>query len=65
MGTPERLADAIARLDNNGWNTEGRVYPITRTRAVAMLIGIREEALELSLSPRNDDVNWRSRCVTL
>lgn len=64
MGPPEGLAAAISKLDSNGWNTEGRVYPITRTRAVAMLIGIREEALELSLRPRNDDVNRRSRCVT-
>jgi len=63
MGTPEALAAAISRLDSNGWNTEGRVYPITRTRAVAMLIGIREEALELSLGPPNDNVKWRSRFV--
>jgi hypothetical protein len=64
MGTPEALTAAIARLDSNGWNTEGCVYPITRTRAVAMLIGIREEALELSLGQRNDDVDWRSQYVT-
>lgn len=64
MGTPEALAAAIARLDSNGWNTEGRIYPITRTRAVAMLIGVREEALELSFGPHNDDVNWRPRYVT-
>lgn len=63
MGPPEGLAAAIAKLDSNGWNTEGRVYPITRTRAVAMLIGIREEALELSFRPRNGDVNRRSRYV--
>jgi len=64
MGAPEDLANAIARLDN-GWNPDGLVHPATRIRAVSMLIFIREEALELSLGPRNSDVYRRSRYGTL
>jgi hypothetical protein len=61
MNTPAALEEAMAKLDSNGWNTEGLVHPTTRIRAVAMLIGIREEALELSLGPRDRDVNGRSQ----
>jgi len=64
MGTPEALEAAVAKLDSNGWNTEGFVHPTARILAVSMLIGIREEALELSLRPRNEDVNWQARYVT-
>lgn len=64
MNTPAALEEAMAKLDRNGWNTEGLVHPTTRVRAVAMLIGIREEALELSLGPRDRDVNGRSQYAT-
>jgi hypothetical protein len=65
MGTPEELAVAITNLDSNGWNQDGLVCGTTRIRTVAMLLDIREEALELSLGPRTSDMNWRSRYVFL
>ncbi|OKL61878.1 hypothetical protein UA08_02272 [Talaromyces atroroseus] len=49
-GGRERLAAALARLDSNGWNTDGRIYTTTWLRALAMLSPIREGILELSLS---------------
>ncbi|KAJ6058170.1 uncharacterized protein N7446_007753 [Penicillium canescens] len=49
-GGRDRLAAALARLDSNGWNTDGRIYTTTWIRALAMLSPIREGILELSLS---------------
>lgn len=63
MGAPAALEEAIGKLDSNGWNTEGLVHPTARIRTVSMLMGIREEALELSLGPRDHDVNGRSQFV--
>ncbi|EED23993.1 FAD dependent oxidoreductase superfamily [Talaromyces stipitatus ATCC 10500] len=49
-GGREKLAAALARLDSNGWNTDGRIYTTTWLRALSMLSPIREGILELSLS---------------
>ncbi|KAJ5300953.1 uncharacterized protein N7443_005955 [Penicillium atrosanguineum] len=45
-----RLTAALARLDSNGWNTDGRIFTTTWLRALAILSPIREGILELSLS---------------
>jgi hypothetical protein len=42
----------IAHLDPKGWNTDGKIYPITSQRAVMMLFCIREEILEVALRVR-------------
>lgn len=46
---PERLAIALSQLDQNGWNTCGRIDTITWSRARCLLTPIREEILELSV----------------
>ncbi|KAJ6172197.1 FAD dependent oxidoreductase superfamily [Penicillium chermesinum] len=48
-GGRERLAAACAKLDSNGWGTDGRIFTTTWIRALAMLSPIRESILELSL----------------
>ncbi|KAL3426846.1 fungal specific transcription factor [Phlyctema vagabunda] len=49
FGGPERLATAVANLDERGWNTKGDIYNVTWLRALCLQIPIREEILELSL----------------
>ncbi|KAJ5502105.1 FAD dependent oxidoreductase superfamily [Penicillium fimorum] len=49
-GGRERLTAAIAKLDSNGWNTNGHIFSTTWLRALAMLSPIREGILELTLS---------------
>ena len=49
-GGRERLAAAVARLDPNGWNTDGQILTTTWLRALAILSPIREGILELSTS---------------
>ncbi|KAJ5757561.1 uncharacterized protein N7511_006255 [Penicillium nucicola] len=49
-GGRDRLAAALARLDPNGWNSDGRILTSTWLRALAMLSPIRESMLQLSLS---------------
>ncbi|CAI7641217.1 unnamed protein product [Penicillium glandicola] len=49
-GSRERLTAAIAKLDSNGWNTNGHIFSTTWLRAIAMLSPIREGILELTLS---------------
>lgn len=49
-GGRERMTAAIAKLDPNGWNVEGRIFTTTWLRALAVMSPIREGILELSLS---------------
>ncbi|KAI2722544.1 hypothetical protein CBS147332_3473 [Penicillium roqueforti] len=53
-GDRERLALAIAKLDSNGWNTNGQIFTTTWLRALAMLSPIREGILELTLSVNSE-----------
>lgn len=69
-GGRDRLAAAVARLDSNGWNTDGRIYTTTWIRALAMLSPIREGILELSLSVnlkftklQTESVAWERICI--
>lgn len=45
----ERMQVAKSKLDSNGWNTDGKIYPTTWIRALILLAPIREEILDLSL----------------
>ncbi|TAQ87329.1 hypothetical protein B7494_g4354 [Chlorociboria aeruginascens] len=46
---PGIFAEAKSKLDSNGWNTSGKIYPITWVRALTLQSPIREGILELSL----------------
>ncbi|KAJ5691709.1 hypothetical protein N7488_012444 [Penicillium malachiteum] len=53
------LDSALLRLDENGWNTEGKFYPATLIRMRAIMSNLRERVLELSLghSEQRDHAN--------
>lgn len=53
MATGEELDIIRSRLDPDGWNTEGGLYPNTIIRAWMCMSLIRDEILELSLGPPN------------
>jgi len=55
----QELALEIASLDPKGWNTDGKIYPITSQRAVMMLFCIREEILEVALRARVQNLQLR------
>ncbi|KPM43445.1 hypothetical protein AK830_g3114 [Neonectria ditissima] len=44
------VARTVQALDDQGWNTEGRLYSATLLRARVMIAFIREELLEVALS---------------
>ncbi|KAI2603161.1 uncharacterized protein GGS25DRAFT_526202 [Hypoxylon fragiforme] len=44
------LVKAIERLDEKGWNTDGKMHFFTRIRARSILAAIREEIFEIALS---------------
>lgn len=48
MGEPE-LSNAVSRLDANGWNTDGQIYPATLLRVKYIMSMIQDEILEFSL----------------
>lgn len=52
MADEETLQSVVESLDENGWNTRGKVYPATLLRARVMCSYIQDEILELALSPR-------------
>lgn len=54
MAGGEVLAEAIARLDPNGWNRDGQLYQATKLRARGMLSIVLDEILELSLGDFHD-----------
>ncbi|KAL2061076.1 hypothetical protein VTL71DRAFT_9128, partial [Oculimacula yallundae] len=47
------LQDAVAKLDENGWNQEGQIYNSTATRAHGMFSQVLNEVLELSLGDKD------------
>jgi hypothetical protein len=60
-GPSEALQEAVAKLDVNGWNTEGAYRPVVRQRMNLLLCPIREEALELTIGPAMPDVESKAR----
>lgn len=52
MAGSQELEGLKSRLDPNGWNTSGEVFPNTICRAWMLMSLIRDEILELSLGPQ-------------
>ena len=46
---PDKLSEAVTKLDVDGWNTEGNMFDTTLLRAKVQLSTLREDVLELSL----------------
>lgn len=53
------IAELAQRVDENGWNRTGQIYPATGRRARYILEVLKDEILELSLSPFPRDFNTR------
>jgi hypothetical protein len=47
MAGGERLEHAIKSLDENGWNTQGRVYDAKICRIMVMCAMIQDEIMEM------------------
>ncbi|EHK26965.1 uncharacterized protein TRIVIDRAFT_140473 [Trichoderma virens Gv29-8] len=52
----ETLRAAVKALDENGWNTNGKVYPTTFTRARYIIALIRDELVELGIGKTRQKV---------
>lgn len=63
MGPVENFEAARAKLDDNGWSGDVMVHPVSRLRAMLLLSMIREEVLELSLSPPMPNTAQRAKLV--
>jgi len=57
----DALQVAVAALDANGWNTEGRIYPVTAIRAHHLFHTILAETLEISLGVPSPDSMQRMK----
>ncbi|KAM3544110.1 hypothetical protein ARSEF1564_002977 [Beauveria bassiana] len=56
------LNNAIASLDERGWNTDGGLYPSTVARARCMMALIRDEVIEVTMSNgRNPSLEYLIR----
>lgn len=53
----DELTRAVEKLDRDGWNTDGKIYPNTTIRARCTLAIILNEILEISLGEFGDDRN--------
>ncbi|KAM0326240.1 hypothetical protein ACHAQA_006837 [Verticillium albo-atrum] len=53
MGDRETIARAVATLDENGWNTDGGLYPATVVRARTLLASVKDEIIEIALGNDN------------
>ena len=51
MAEGEELEAIRSKLDPNGWNTSGEIYPSTACRAWMLMSLVRDEILEISLGP--------------
>lgn len=59
----DALVKAIENLNEDGWNTEGKLFPNTTTRAHSKLAIVLNEILELSLGELDEDANERIKLV--
>jgi hypothetical protein len=50
----ETLDYAVQKLDNGGWNTAGNLYSTTCLRVLLLIARLREEVLEIALSPHGE-----------
>jgi hypothetical protein len=51
---PEVLNEAISRLDSAGWNTDGKIYPVSIVRVRCQQAVCKERLLEQSLAGEKD-----------
>ena len=51
----DALVKAIESLNEEGWNTEGKLFPNTTTRAQSKLAIVLNEILELSLGELEEE----------
>ena len=52
---PDALNQALARLDENGWNIEGKFWSTSWIRLRYDMAVVKERILELSLAGKADD----------
>lgn len=50
----EVFNEAVAKLDSNGWNTEGKIYSTSWIRLRCQLSVLKEKVLEQSLAGRTE-----------
>lgn len=62
--SPSVREKALRKLDANGWNTEGNLTTGVRLRVVLLTSLMRENILELSMSPRTHDLLVRVEFVS-
>lgn len=48
LGDPLDISAAAARLDQHGWNTDGKIHPVTTRRARFELCKVQEEIQDIS-----------------
>jgi hypothetical protein len=51
----DALNQALARLDDNGWNTDGRIWSTSWVRLRYYMAVVKERILEQSLAGKADD----------
>jgi hypothetical protein len=61
MGPAAELSEAIANLDEEGWNKDGSIFPVTRHRAILLLGPFHERALELMNRSAGPDLEIKAR----
>ncbi|KAJ5246293.1 hypothetical protein N7468_001276 [Penicillium chermesinum] len=61
--TTETFLRACEDLDENGWNTQKAVLPVSRQRVQIMLCVIREETLELRMGSAAPDIEVKAARV--
>jgi hypothetical protein len=52
---PDLASQAIARLDSSGWNTDGKIHPVSFIRLRCQHAVYKERLLEQSLAGEKDD----------
>lgn len=52
-------------IDENGWNTSGKVYPVTLLRARVLIAAIRDSILESALQPMEAQMDDGQKRTTL
>ncbi|KAJ5626845.1 hypothetical protein N7528_004272 [Penicillium herquei] len=60
MGPIEEFIKARESLDENGWNKDRVMLPVSRQRAQLMIFMNREEALELKIGPTIPDLEFKA-----
>ncbi|TVY65620.1 hypothetical protein LSUE1_G008261 [Lachnellula suecica] len=63
MAGGDELHAAVNRLDKDGWNTDGEIYPATYCRANGTLSVVLDEILELSLGDPSDCTEEKTKTI--